>query len=85
MLKTAGLSSEAEKLMPEIKALTIEDRLRIAGQLLADDPDSTSDSPEEIEAAWKDEICRRVEEIKSGKVAGIPAEEVFRRMHEKYG
>ena len=36
-------------------------------------------------AAWKAEIHRRIEEIKSGKVEGIPAEEVFRRMREKYG
>ncbi len=29
------------------------------------------------EAAWKAEIDRRLEEIQSGKVRGVPAEEVF--------
>ena len=33
----------------------------------------------EIDAAWKTEINRRVEEIQSGKVQGIPAEEVFEK------
>ena len=32
-----------------------------------------------IELAWKTEIQRRVEEIKSGKVRGIPVEESLAR------
>jgi putative addiction module component (TIGR02574 family) len=31
----------------------------------------------ETDAAWKIEIARRLEEIQTGKVQGIPAEEVF--------
>jgi putative addiction module component (TIGR02574 family) len=31
----------------------------------------------QTEAVWKSEIARRVEEIQTGKVQGIPAEEVF--------
>jgi len=34
-------------------------------------------SDPETEAAWKSEIDRRLEEIDTGKVQGIPAEEVF--------
>ena len=33
-------------------------------------------SAPEIEAAWKAEITRRVDEIQTGKVQGIPGEEV---------
>ena len=33
----------------------------------------------EVESAWKTEIQRRVEEIKSGKVRGIPVEESLAR------
>ncbi|MDA1274223.1 MAG: addiction module protein [Verrucomicrobia bacterium] len=33
-------------------------------------------SPREIEEAWRVEIDRRVEEIQTGKVEGIPGEEV---------
>ena len=42
---------------------------RLTGSLHAGDP--------ETEAAWKTEIERRIGEIQSGKVQGIPAEEVF--------
>jgi putative addiction module component (TIGR02574 family) len=35
---------------------------------------------EGVEAAWSDEIKRRVDEIQSGKVEMIPGEEVDRRL-----
>ena len=83
MVRTAQLSAEAEKLMPALDALSIEYRLRIAGRLLeASGPED--DPTEEVDAAWNDEIRRRVEEIKSGRVVGIPAEEVDRLLREKY-
>ena len=37
------------------------------------------------EAAWKMEIDRRIEEIQSGKVQGIPAEEVSARIGKILG
>jgi len=37
-------------------------------------------SPPEIEIAWKAEIDRRMEEIQTGKVQGIPGEEVSARI-----
>jgi putative addiction module component (TIGR02574 family) len=39
----------------------------------------------EIEAAWQSEIARRVEEIQSGKVQGIPGEEVSARVRKIVG
>ena len=33
----------------------------------------------EIEAAWRTEIDRRLEEIQTGKAQGLPAEEVFEK------
>ena len=41
---------------------------RLTEDLHASDP--------EIEAAWKAEIARRIDEIQTGKVQGIPGEEV---------
>jgi putative addiction module component (TIGR02574 family) len=38
-----------------------------------------------VEAAWKTEIARRVEEIQSGKVQGIPGEEVSARVRKIVG
>ena len=42
-------------------------------------------SDPETEAAWKAEIDRRIEEIQSGKVQGIPAEEVSARIRKILG
>lgn len=39
----------------------------------------------ETEAAWKTEIDRRVEEIQSGKVKGVPAAEVSARIQKILG
>ena len=44
---------------------------RLTEDLHASDP--------ETEAAWKQEIDRRIEEIQTGKVQGIPADEVFEK------
>ena len=45
---------------------------RLTEELHASDP--------EIEAAWKTEVDRRIAEIESGNVKGIPAEEVSARI-----
>jgi len=39
----------------------------------------------EIQTAWRTEVDRRVEEIQSGKVQGIPAEEVSARIRKILG
>ena len=42
-------------------------------------------SDPETEAAWHGEIARRVEEIRSGQVEGIPGEEVSARIRKIVG
>jgi putative addiction module component (TIGR02574 family) len=39
----------------------------------------------DVEAAWKTEIHRRIHEIKSGKVQGIPVEESLARARKIAG
>jgi len=39
----------------------------------------------ETEAAWKTEIARRIDDIQSGKVQGIPPEEVSARIRKILG
>lgn len=41
-------------------------------------PDGT---PEEIAQAWDEEIARRIADFEAGKTKGIPAEEVFAKIH----
>ncbi|MBU6400830.1 MAG: addiction module protein [Verrucomicrobia bacterium] len=50
---------------------------RLTEDLHASDP--------EIEAAWRTEITRRVEEIQSGKVQGIPLGESLARIRKIVG
>ena len=39
----------------------------------------------EIESAWQTEIARRIAEIESGKVQGIPGDEVLARVRKIVG
>ena len=45
---------------------------RLTEELHASDP--------EIESAWKTEVNRRIAEIESGNIKGVPAEEVSARI-----
>ena len=83
MTDVIEMSEAAAELLPKLNALSARDRYLIA-QRLQIDIDEPEDDPVEVRAAWKAELLRRVEEIESGKVVAIPAEEVDRRMREKY-
>ena len=52
------------------------------GELLDRLTEDLHASEPEIEVAWKTEIDRRVAEIESGKVKGVPAEEVSDRIQK---
>jgi putative addiction module component (TIGR02574 family) len=52
------------------------------GELVGRLTEDLHTSDPETEAAWKTEIDRRIEEIQSGKVKGIPAEEVSARIQK---
>ena len=71
-----------EQLLAEAMALDPEER-----EALADDLWMTLDhtSREAIEAAWAEEIERRIAAYDRGEVAAVPADEMFRRLREKYG
>ena len=66
----AELSARALGLAPE-------DRARLAEELLAS---LESDQAPEVDAAWDEEIRRRIAEVESGAVKLLPAEEVFARV-----
>ena len=64
------LSQRARELIPE-------DRARLAEELLAS---LEGDLEPEVDAAWDDEIRKRISEIESGAVKLVPADEVFARV-----
>jgi putative addiction module component (TIGR02574 family) len=62
----------------ESKALQLppKERARLAQRLIASlDPESDRDA----EQVWLQEAERRLDELESGKVAGIPAEQVLKK------
>ncbi len=67
------MSSLIEELSQKARALPAEERVRLAEELLA----TVQEVDPEVEAAWDDEIRRRIAEIDAGTAKLIPAEEVF--------
>ena len=72
------MTQEAQELLK--KALTLPDKERadMAGSLI-DSLDDTVD--ENADAAWQDQVARRLEDVRSGKVKTISWDEVRRQGH----
>jgi putative addiction module component (TIGR02574 family) len=72
-----------EQVTEEVRELSPQDREQLLARLIRDLEPVDNLSTAEIESAWDKEIARRLEEIDSGKVKAIPAEEVFARIQAK--
>jgi putative addiction module component (TIGR02574 family) len=67
------VEAEAMKLSPQERA-DLADRLW-----------HSVHSAEEVEAAWAEEIARRVRQVDAGEVTCVPWEEVMTELRAKYG
>lgn len=67
-----------QELEAEVLRLPSHERARLAEVLIA-----SLDEEDEISRAWADEAERRYEELRSGAVKSIPAEEVFARVRSR--
>lgn len=67
------MSTLVDELSARAKALSAEDRARLAEELLES---LQEEADADAEAAWDREIERRVAEIEAGSVPLIPSEEV---------
>jgi putative addiction module component (TIGR02574 family) len=79
------MTTLVEELSQKARALSAEDRARLAEDLLASLEDG-AESATDVEAAWEQEIRRRVEEVKTGTAKLVPAEDVYaetRRIYQK--
>ena len=65
-------------------ALPELDRLKLA-RILLDLSESSAIPSEDAEAAWDDEITRRLLELRTGEVKGVPLAEVKRRIEAGFG
>jgi putative addiction module component (TIGR02574 family) len=72
------MTPQVSEVLEKALTLSTHERGLIIDRLI----ESLDEGPAEegVEAAWADEIKRRVDEIRSGKVEMIPGEEVRRRL-----
>jgi putative addiction module component (TIGR02574 family) len=63
--------------------LPASDRLKLA-RLMLELTDLDPASPDEVQSAWDEEIHRRLEELRSRQVAGVPLEEAKRRIEARF-
>ena len=71
--------ANTEQIVAAALALPEDDRLELADRLI-----ESLDGPpdDDVERAWADEIARRLEEVRSGKVVTVPWEVVRKRLQE---
>ena len=67
---------EANELLKKALALPDKERAELAASLI-DSLDGTVD--DDAEAAWQEEIARRLNDVETGKVKTIPWDEVRRK------
>jgi putative addiction module component (TIGR02574 family) len=78
----AQMSPQVSELLEKALALSTQERGLLIDRLvetLDNDP-----AEEGVEAAWDEEIKRRVDDIRSGRVKTIPGEQVLRELAEEF-
>ena len=73
---------KVREIVEEARQLPYGERAELIEQLIAD---SAKASDPKIEQAWGDEALRRLTEIESGKVKGIPADQVSAEIRKIVG
>jgi putative addiction module component (TIGR02574 family) len=71
------MSLPLDRVRAEAMDLSAAERAQLARGLIASLDVDVYEDPAEVEAAWADEIRRRLSEYRSGAVEAIPAEDVF--------
>jgi putative addiction module component (TIGR02574 family) len=78
----AQATPQVSELLEKALALSTPQRGLLIDRLIA----SLDDEPAEqgVEAAWDEEIKRRVDDIRSGRVKTIPGEQVLKELAEEF-
>ena len=74
------MNDRIRNIVEEARKLTPEERLELVGLLEADLADAGT--PEEIEAAWVEEVERRIAAAERGEATFVDADEVLARMRQ---
>jgi putative addiction module component (TIGR02574 family) len=72
----SSMTNEARALLEKALALPDNERAELAGNLIAS-LDATIDA--DADAAWQEEVARRLHEVHSGKVTTVSWDEVQRK------
>ena len=75
------MTQQASELLQKALSLSEEERAELAGSLI-ESLEATVD--EAAEAAWNEEVARRIEDLDSGKAKTIPWEVVRSRISSKF-
>lgn len=81
---TSGMSMNVAEVERAMLALDRRDLAAVIHRVLQALDHSDTDEPhEETDAAWHDELGKRIDDIQSGKVETVPAEDVFAHIRAK--
>lgn len=75
----AQATPQVSELLEKALALSTQDRGLLINRLIAS-LDEEAPEDDGVEAAWDEEIKRRVDDIRSGRVKTIPGEQVLGRL-----
>jgi putative addiction module component (TIGR02574 family) len=76
------MASKVQKLYEKAMSLDEDERRKLVRLLM--ESGGCHDSNAEIEREWNAEAAHRYQDYKDGKVETIPADEVFRRLEDRY-
>ena len=76
------MTSQARKILEEALALPEDERLFLAEAL--QESVEHVESQEDVDAAWREEIARRLKSIEDGTAVLHDGEAVFRKLMSKY-
>ena len=79
------MKATLEQVTEEALNLSASDRAVLTKILIQALDDGPSDEAPEVQQEWQVEVEKRVDEVLSGRVKTIPAEEVFAKLRAKYG
>ena len=70
------MSPEVSDLLKRALALPVEERTALANTLL----DSLEIADESVEAAWDEEVARRMRDLQAGKAVTVPWEQLHQEL-----
>jgi putative addiction module component (TIGR02574 family) len=70
------MSPEVADLLKRALALTVDERAALANTLL----DSLEQTDESVQAAWDEEVARRMQDLQAGKAVTVPWEELHKEL-----